>query len=168
LRTDLAWLREATRLLNLALNWERAGRRSNRLLSGEDIAEAKRWLATLPSAEQVTELHCDYIKASEQEESVRLDGERARLSELAAASRRLARRTMVGIAIAAVLAGAAGWSAFDATRQRQRAETPASPRRAPQTQGKRPTMRFASAMRHCSRSLAPLPGSRSRTSPMAI
>src|SRR5262249_29825975 len=37
-----------------------------------------------------------------------------------------ARRTLVGIAVTLLLAIAAGWFAFDATQQRQRAETSAS------------------------------------------
>jgi len=48
LNTDLGWLREHTRLLNRAREWEAAGRVENRLLSGSDIADAKTWLESRP------------------------------------------------------------------------------------------------------------------------
>ncbi len=115
LRMDLGWLREATRLLNLAMDWERADRRDNRLLSGPDIVEAKKWLADCPPTERPTELHRDYIRASEAVEAVRLDVERARLVELATAqaaaaaqAKRVSRRTLVGLAVAVML-GLAAW-----------------------------------------------------------
>src|SRR5215475_2994344 len=43
LKTDLEWLREHTRLLQRATEWEAGGRPRNRLLSGGDIAAAKAW-----------------------------------------------------------------------------------------------------------------------------
>lgn len=124
LRTDLDWLRESTRLLTLALDWERSDRRKNRLLSGEDIVEAKQWLAVLPEGEEVTELHRDFIKASEENEVIQLDIERKRLQELAEAqrrsaeaARRAARRTMVGLFVASILAMVASglgiWAFFE-------------------------------------------------------
>ena len=83
LKTDLGWLRESTRLLGLAHDWEHAGQRDNRLLSGEDIIEAKAWLANTPENAEATELHRDFIHASEQAEVARRDEERLRLLELA-------------------------------------------------------------------------------------
>jgi hypothetical protein len=41
LNTDFDWLREHTRYLQRATEWDRGGRPANRLLSGDDIAEAK-------------------------------------------------------------------------------------------------------------------------------
>jgi len=41
LNTDFDWLREHTRYLQRAIEWDRGGRPTNRLLSGNDIAEAK-------------------------------------------------------------------------------------------------------------------------------
>ena len=116
LRTDLNWLREGTRLLNLALDWERAARRENRLLSGEDIVEAKTWLAECPTSETPTELHRDFVKASEDAEVVRKDTERQRLEELASAARTTARRTMAGLVVSILLACIAaglGYWAYD-------------------------------------------------------
>jgi hypothetical protein len=43
LDTDLDWLREHTRLLQRASEWEAAGRAESRLLFGDSIAAAKAW-----------------------------------------------------------------------------------------------------------------------------
>ena len=48
LNTDLDWLREHTRYLQRATEWDGGGRLSNRLLSGPDIASAKAWAARRP------------------------------------------------------------------------------------------------------------------------
>jgi hypothetical protein len=45
LNTDLDWLREHTRTLQRAAEWDAGGRPANRLLSGPDIASAKAWAA---------------------------------------------------------------------------------------------------------------------------
>jgi hypothetical protein len=130
LRTDLEWLREGTRLLTLALDWDRSERRKNRLLSGEDIVEAKQWLAKTPDAEEVTELHRDFIKASEENEVAQLDYERMRLQELAEAqrvsadaARRVAKRTMAGLLIAVLLGIMASGLGIWAWLERQTALT---------------------------------------------
>ncbi len=70
LNTDLDWLREHTRYLQRATEWDAGGRPPNRLLSGPDIAAAKAWAARRPkNAPEPTELQLDFIKASEAEES---------------------------------------------------------------------------------------------------
>jgi len=122
LNTDLDWLREGTRLLTLALDWDRAERRENRLLSGTDIEEAKAWLASAPKNDAATELHRDYIKASEASEVARLDVERKQAYELAAASQRLQRRTLAGAAVAGLFAVAAGAAGLFAYGQQKEAE----------------------------------------------
>ena len=66
LNTDHEWLREHTRLLQRASEWDSGGRPANRLLSGSDIADGKAWVARRPNdAPALTELHLDFIKASE-------------------------------------------------------------------------------------------------------
>lgn len=66
LNTDLDWLREHTRLLARAMEWDTANRVENRMLSGADIAEAKAWAARRPKgAPEPTALHLDFIRASE-------------------------------------------------------------------------------------------------------
>jgi TIR domain len=74
LNADLDWLREHTRLLQRATEWEVGGRSTNRLLSGDDIAAAKAWLARRPKdAPEPTELHLAFLRASEDEERRSLD-----------------------------------------------------------------------------------------------
>ena len=133
LNTDLGWLREHTRYLQRAVEWDSRGRPGNRLLSGSDITDAKDWAARRPrDAPEPTALHLDFIRASEQEEALRFNAERLRLEEMAAAqaeratalqaaegalkdkqlaqrreaeaSRRVVQRTLIGLAAALVLA----------------------------------------------------------------
>jgi hypothetical protein len=84
--TDFDWLREHTRYLQRATEWDRRGRPPNRLLSGDDIAEAKAWAARRPkNAPEPTALHLDFIRASEEEAETRLSAQRKQLEAMAAA-----------------------------------------------------------------------------------
>jgi hypothetical protein len=86
LNTDLDWLREHTRLLQRATEWETGGRPANRLLSGSDISAAKAWAAQRPrGAPEPTALHLDFLRASEHAEAARASAERKHLDEMAAA-----------------------------------------------------------------------------------
>src|SRR5262249_21728060 len=86
LNTDFDWLREHTRYLQRATEWDRGGRPANRLLSGDDIAEAKAWAARRPkSAPEPTALHLDFSRASEEEAEARLSAQRKQLDAMAAA-----------------------------------------------------------------------------------
>ena len=86
LNTDIGWLREHTRYLQKAIEWDRGGRPSNRLLFGPDVEAAKAWAAQRPKyAPELTELHRDYLLASEREELARKTAERKRLDEIAEA-----------------------------------------------------------------------------------
>jgi TPR repeat protein len=86
LNTDFEWLREHTRYLQRATEWDRGGRPANRLLSGDDIAEAKAWVARRPkNAPAPTTLHLDFIRASEEEAEARLSEQRKQLEAVAAA-----------------------------------------------------------------------------------
>src|SRR5262245_35917479 len=86
LNTDFDWLREHTRYLQRATEWDRGGRPANRLLSGDDIAEAKAWAARRPkNAPEPTALHLDFIRASEEEAEARLSEQRKQLEAIAAA-----------------------------------------------------------------------------------
>src|SRR5262249_35206651 len=88
LNTDFDWLREHTRYLQRATEWDRGGRPANRLLSGDDIAEAKAWAARRPKdAPEPTALHYEFIRESEQAEARRQDEERQQLERMAAAQR---------------------------------------------------------------------------------
>jgi TPR repeat protein len=86
LNTNLDWLREHTRYLQHAIEWDRGGRPANRLLSGNDIAEAEAWAARRPkNAPELTALHLDFIRASEEEAEARLSTQRKQLEAMAAA-----------------------------------------------------------------------------------
>jgi TPR repeat protein len=86
LNTDFDWLREHTRYLQRATDWDRGRRPANRLLSGDDIAEAKAWTARRPkSAPEPTALHLDFIRASEEEAQARSSTQRKQLEAMAAA-----------------------------------------------------------------------------------
>jgi TPR repeat protein len=86
LNTDFDWLREHTRYLQRAIEWDTRGRPANRLLSGDDIAEAKAWAARRPkSAAEPTALHLEFIRASEEEADARLSEQRKQLEAVAAA-----------------------------------------------------------------------------------
>src|SRR6516165_10548620 len=79
-------LREHTRYLQRATEWDSGGRPANRLLSGDDIAEAKDWAARRPkSAPEPTSLHLDFIRASEEEAEARSSAQRKQLEAMAAA-----------------------------------------------------------------------------------
>ena len=72
-------LREHTRYLQRATEWDSGGRPANRLLSGADIELANAWAARRPKeAPAPTALHLDFIRASE-------EAERRRLAEIEAA-----------------------------------------------------------------------------------
>jgi hypothetical protein len=86
LNTDFDWLREHTRYLQRATEWDRGGRPANRLLSGDDIAEAKAWAARRPkNAPEPTALQLDFLRASEEEAKARSNAQRKQLEEMAAA-----------------------------------------------------------------------------------
>ena len=86
LNTDFDWLREHTRYLQRATEWDSGGRPANRLLSRDDIAEAKDWVARRPkSAPEPTSLHLDFIRASEEEAEARSSAQRKQLEAMAAA-----------------------------------------------------------------------------------
>jgi hypothetical protein len=84
LNTNLDWLREHTRYLRLAKEWEEVGKPSDRrLLSAVDIAQAKAWAGSRPTkAPEVTALQFNFIEASETEDDRRKSAEAQRLREV--------------------------------------------------------------------------------------
>src|SRR5262249_24469389 len=86
LNTDFDWLREHTRYLQRATEWDKGGRAANRLLSGNDILEAKAWVTRRPKgAPEPTALQLDFIRASEGEAEARLSEQRKQREAVAAA-----------------------------------------------------------------------------------
>jgi TPR repeat protein len=83
LNIDFEWLREHTRYLQRASEWNDGGRPSNRLLTGSDIAEAKTWEARRPkTAPEPTALQLDFIRASEADAEARSSAEFQRLKAM--------------------------------------------------------------------------------------
>src|SRR5262249_23762764 len=138
LNTDFDWLREHTRYLQRATEWDSRGRPPNRLLSGDDIAEAKAWVARRPkNAPEPTALHLDFIRASEQEAEARSSAQRKQLEAMAAAQAeremalrqaeeaqrkratmaRIRNTALVAVSILALLAGWLGWRAEQERKQ---------------------------------------------------
>lgn len=112
LKTDLSWLREHTRLLERAQEWDSAGRNENRLLVGSDIAAAKAWLANRPQyAPEPTELHRDFLQASDQADTARRSTERQRAEALqrSVTRTRWALGGALVFALVAVLASVFAW-----------------------------------------------------------
>lgn len=132
---NLDWIREHTRLHDLAMRWDLAAEadKPNRLLRGSDVALAKRWMANWvrPNPEP-TQLHRTYIDASETAESARADSVRQELEEretmvkqralAVTRAQRAARLSVVIIAAASILVGALGWYIFDSQTRAQARE----------------------------------------------
>jgi TPR repeat protein len=139
LNTDFDWLREHTRYLQRAIEWDKGGRPANRLLSGNDILEAKAWVARHPkSAPEPTALQLDFIRASEDEAEARLSEQRKQLETMAAAQAerekalhdreealqqraRVARVRNIALVAVSILALLAGWFGWNADQQRRAA-----------------------------------------------
>src|SRR5262249_1111794 len=133
-------LREHTRYLQRATEWDRGGRPANRLLSGDDIAESKAWVARRPkNAPEPTALHLDFIRASEEEAGARSSAQRKQLEEIAAAQAEresalheaeeaqrkrgtMARVRKIALAAVSILALLAGWLGWRSEQHRKLAE----------------------------------------------
>ena len=75
LQLDIGWVREHTRLGELAMRWESRGR-TGALLQGEDLVEAEAWRGRRPaSAPHLTAFQRDYIERSRQAVSDRARGD---------------------------------------------------------------------------------------------
>ena len=140
LNTDFDWLREHTRYLQRAIEWDRGGRPANRLLSGNDIAEAKAWVARRPkNAPEPTALHLDFIRASEEEADALSSAQRRQLDDMAVAQAEreaalkraeeaqrkratIARIRNIAFVAVSILALLTGWLGWRAEQQRNVAE----------------------------------------------
>ncbi len=135
LNTDIDWLREHTRYLQRAVEWQSGGRAVNRLLSGDGIAAAKAWATRRPKdAPEPTAVHLEFIRASEHAELERTDAAKKQLEEMEAAQTlkaealaqreaaltTLSRRTWLGAAAAGSLTAVAGGLAYWAMQAEQR------------------------------------------------
>ncbi len=120
LLTDIAWVREHTRLGELAAEWERKNHGNELLLRGSELAGAELWVSRGHSGGQSpTDLHRAYITASREGEQARAEAERAQIIR----TRRFQKRASWALAGVAVLlvAGLAGviWQDIETTKREQ-------------------------------------------------
>lgn len=108
LRSDIGWVRQQSRYLTLATDWETASRSEALLLRGEVLAQAKRWLESpVPSDVRVLPLVAEFIKRSEG-------------AEVAEADKKLrARLWQVGLGAVALVALLSGGLAYAWARELQ-------------------------------------------------
>jgi hypothetical protein len=91
LRVDLQWVREHTRLGEIATRWARRGRPESLLLRADDLDAAKAWMAARnTAAPEITDAQRAFVGASEEAEAARLGKERAQLEATARQQRRIA------------------------------------------------------------------------------
>ncbi|MEQ1770548.1 MAG: TIR domain-containing protein [Devosia sp.] len=121
LRTDVKWLREHTRLTDIARRWRDRNKSELLLLRGAELDAARAWLAETPDNETAapTLLQRDFIESSIAYDTSQLRVERERLESMAAAQgakeealRNLSRRTILGLGASGTLAVAASGLAY--------------------------------------------------------
>lgn len=72
LNTDIVWIKEHTRIGELARRWAERGRSAADVLRGKQVEEAERWIALSPAnAPRPTGLHTEFIQASRRAETRR-------------------------------------------------------------------------------------------------
>src|SRR5262245_56960422 len=125
LRIDLGWIREHTRLGELAARWQARGKPESLLLRGDDLDAAKVWAAQRKSAApEITEAQRSFLFASDEAESARLGKERAQLEEMRVAQAATARHQRragrllwsIAVMVLAVL-GYVTWKSYDVARR---------------------------------------------------
>ena len=119
LRTDLAWVREHTRLAELSARWRDRNKPEELLLRGAELGAATSWIAGWKAgAPEPTVQQRDFINESEAAETTRSSVERKRLEEITTAQadrgralQRVARLTLIGggIVIALFVAVVVFW-----------------------------------------------------------
>ena len=132
LRVDFHWIREHTRLGELARRWDGRGRPESLLLRGDEIDAAKTWMAARnAAAPEITDVQRAFVTASEQAEAARLGKEREQLEAIGIAQEATARQQrraarlqrriwwLLGGVAALVLAmvGYVTWQSYDVARR---------------------------------------------------
>src|SRR5215472_2407760 len=125
LRVDLQWIREHTRLGEIATRWERRGRPESLLLRGDDLDAAKAWIAARKAAApEITDAQRVFVKASEEAEAARLGKERSQLEAIGRAQQATARqqkraaRLLWAIAVLVLaMVGYVTWQSYDVARR---------------------------------------------------
>ena len=97
LRQDIDWIREHTRIGELAARWQARGRPESLLLRGDDLDAARHWAAIRkPATPEITDAQRTFIRASEKTEKL---------------ARRRTRRVqaLVGALMVLLALGGVGW-----------------------------------------------------------
>ena len=97
LRQDIDWIREHTRIGELAARWQARGRPESLLLRGDDLDAARHWAAKRkPATPEITDAQRTFIRASEKTEKL---------------ARRRTRRVqaLVGALMVLLALGGVGW-----------------------------------------------------------
>jgi spore germination cell wall hydrolase CwlJ-like protein len=106
LEDDLEWIEAHSRLANRARDWDEGGRATNRLMSGPDIAAAKRLIETRKvSAPPMLPVQLDFIQASKAHEAAQKSEREQELEE----KRRLAEEALAQSRKAAKPSDAREW-----------------------------------------------------------
>lgn len=141
---DIDWIREHTRVAELAARWMAGGEAEDFLARGSELAKLCQWRDARPAnAPELTVAQRALLQASEQAEAQRLDGERQQIEDMrsaqqakatalelsgkaqeerARALKTVVRRTVLGIVAAALLSVTVGIAGFMAYRNGVRAE----------------------------------------------
>jgi formylglycine-generating enzyme required for sulfatase activity len=118
LRQDLDWIREHTRLGELAARWQARNRPESLLLRGDELDTAKIWAVKRKSdAPEITDAQRALLEASEVAESGRLGKERAQLEDMRRALEATARNqkrirnmmAVVGVLLVGIIIVLVGW-----------------------------------------------------------
>jgi tetratricopeptide (TPR) repeat protein len=131
LRTDIEWVREHTRLGELAERWAAHGYSEELLLRGVQLDEVSAWVGRRPDeAPEISATQTKFLKASRAAALTRVADEKKRLEELllaqtqhAEAVLRARNRTRVGLVVSTLLTLIAGWKWFEEKQQQLRAAT---------------------------------------------
>src|SRR6516162_5090406 len=111
LRVDLDWIREHTRLGDLARRWDARGRPESLLLRGDDLDAAKAWMAARKAAApEITDAQRTFVRTSDEAETSRLGRERAQL-------RRSARLLWAVASLVLLWFGYVLWKDYDVARR---------------------------------------------------
>ena len=104
LRRDLDWIREHTRLGELAARWQSRGRLESLLVRDDELDAAKAWVSKRKiEAPEITDLQRAFLKASEEAEA-------ARIAESRVAQGRTRRmRALLAALFVSIVVGVVGW-----------------------------------------------------------
>ncbi len=123
LNTDIAWIREHSRLGEMATRWEARDRSPSMMLRGVDITNAKTWLGRRPKeAPEATELQRQFIAESEHHAIVEADLDR-RKEERTGRLKKVIAAVSFATILTTGLAGAAFYQSRVANEQRGLAQS---------------------------------------------